>query len=148
MNVLIVCTGNSCRSQMAEGILRSLHPSWKIVSAGTRPEREVNPYAIQVMQEIGLDISSHYPKHTDRFAGDSFDVVMTVCDNARESCPVFKGEVKRRIHIGFEDPAAALGSEEEILPVYRKIRDQIREVVENSTKRDQRDRKRKVQPDC
>ena len=126
MRALILCTGNSCRSQMAEGILRSLHPAWEIYSAGTRPEKEVNPLAVQVMHEIGLDISSHYPKNTERFLSDSFDAVVTVCDNAKESCPVFTGEVKRRLHIGFEDPAPATGSDEEVLATYRRIRDEIK----------------------
>ncbi|NQV01029.1 MAG: arsenate reductase ArsC [Bacteroidia bacterium] len=129
MKVLILCTGNSCRSQMTEGILRTFHPTWEIFSAGTHPEKEVNPYAIQVMQEIGLDISSHYPKHSDQFTKEAFDVVMTVCDNARENCPVFNGEVKKRLHIGFEDPAAFTGTDDEILTVYRMIRDQIRDTL-------------------
>jgi len=112
---------------MAEGFLRSLHPSWEVFSAGTHPEKEVNPIAVQVMHEIEVDISSHYPKSTERFIPDSFDTVVTVCDNAKESCPVFTGEVKRRLHIGFEDPAAATGSDEEVLGTYRRIRDEIRE---------------------
>ncbi len=127
MRILILCTGNSCRSQMAEGILRSLHPSWEIRSAGTRPEKEVNPFAIQVMKEIDIDISSHEPKNTDLFTGDAFDIVFTVCDNARKNCPVFTGNVRQRLHIGFEDPAAARGTNEEILSVYRRIRDEIKE---------------------
>ncbi|MBE0647144.1 MAG: arsenate reductase ArsC [Bacteroidales bacterium] len=126
MRVLILCTGNSCRSQMAEGILRSLHPSWEIESAGTRPEKEVNPYAIQVMKEIDIDISSHHPKSTTLFTREAFDIVVTVCDNARENCPVFTGEVKQRLHIGFEDPAAARGTEAEVIAKYRRIRDEIK----------------------
>jgi arsenate reductase (thioredoxin) len=125
MKFLILCTGNSCRSQMAEGFLRSLDPSLEIQSAGTRPEKAVNPFAIRVMKEAGIDISAHVPKNVDRFSGDSFDFVITVCDNARESCPLFTGKVGQRIHIGFEDPAAARGTEEEILREYRRIRDQI-----------------------
>jgi len=130
MNVLILCTGNSCRSQMAEGILKSLHPGWNIESAGTRPEKKVNPMAIRVMKEIGIDISSQYPKNAEKFIGEPIDVVVTVCDNARESCPVFTGDVRRR-HIGFEDPASARGTHEEILHTYRKIRDEIREAMTN-----------------
>ncbi|MFC2102357.1 arsenate reductase ArsC [Bacteroidota bacterium] len=126
MRVLILCTGNSCRSQMAEGILRSLHPSWEIESAGTRPEKEVNPNAVRVMKEIDIDLSSHYPKTTDRFTKEAFDIVVTVCDNARETCPLFTGDVKQRLHIGFEDPAAARGTEEEVLATYRRIRDEIK----------------------
>lgn len=127
MRALILCTGNSCRSQMAEGILRSLRPGWEVVSAGTRPEKEVNPHAVCVMKEIGIDLSSHYPKQVQQFSDQSFDYVITVCDNARESCPVFTGKVDQAVHIGFDDPAATRGSAEEMLPVYRKIRDQIRE---------------------
>ena len=126
MKVLILCTGNSCRSQMAEGILRNLHPSWEIASAGTQPEKKVNPIAIKVMQEINLDISSHYPKNTDRFIKEAFDIVVTVCDNAHENCPIFTGDVKQRLHIGFEDPAAARGTKEEVLSTYRRIRDEIK----------------------
>jgi arsenate reductase (thioredoxin) len=111
---------------MAEGILRALDPSMEIYSAGTKPEKEVNPFAVKVMREIGIDISSHHPKNADRFIHEAFDFVITVCDNARESCPVFPGKVGRRIHIGFEDPAAAKGTKEEMLTVYREIRDQIR----------------------
>jgi arsenate reductase (thioredoxin) len=112
---------------MAEGILRAINPSLEISSAGTRPERAVNPFAIKVMYEIGIDIFSHVPKNVDQFLHESFDYVITVCDHARESCPVFTGAVKKRVYIGFEDPAAAKGTEEEVLPVYRRIRDEIRE---------------------
>ena len=125
MRILIICTGNSCRSQMAEGILKSFNPSLEIYSAGTRPEKEVNPHAVQVMKEIGLDISGSYPKSVDIFTGEAFDIVITVCNNARENCPVFTGKVGRRIHLGFDDPADARGTEEEILAVYRKSRDEI-----------------------
>jgi arsenate reductase (thioredoxin) len=123
--ILIICTGNSCRSQMAEGILRSFDNKLKVFSAGTHPENRVNPFAIRVMNEIGIDISEQYPKTVEQFTGDSFDYVITVCDSARESCPYFSGKVKHRLHIGFEDPAGARGSEEEVLQVYRKVRDQI-----------------------
>ncbi|MDD4603408.1 MAG: arsenate reductase ArsC [Bacteroidales bacterium] len=126
MRILIICTGNSCRSQMAEGILKSFNPSLEIYSAGTRPEKEVNPHAVQVMKEIGLDISGSYPKSVDIFTGEAFDIVITVCNNARENCPVFTGKVGRRIHLGFDDPADARGTEEEILAIYRKSRDEIR----------------------
>lgn len=131
MRILILCTGNSCRSQMAEGILRSLRPGWEIFSGGTNPEKMVNPYAVRVMSELGLDISAHRPTHIEKFVNESFDYVITVCDNARENCPVFTGNVKKRLHVGFEDPAAAQGSEEEKLLFYRKVRDQIREAFTN-----------------
>jgi len=127
MRILILCTGNSCRSQMAEGILRSFDQALEIYSAGTCPEQEVNPNAVHVMKEIGLDISWHKPKPVDQFTEDTFDFLITVCDNARESCPVFTGKVGKRLHIGFEDPANAKGTTEEVLQFYRKIRDQIRE---------------------
>jgi len=125
MKILILCTGNSCRSQMAEGFLRSLYPEWKIFSAGTKPEKEVNPLAVKVMEEAGIDISHHQPKSIQQFIGYDFDYVITVCDNARESCPVFTGKVKHRLHIGFEDPADARGNEEEKLEVYRRVRNEI-----------------------
>ena len=121
--ILILCTGNSCRSQMAEGILKSYDKDLNVMSAGTRPEKEVNPNAIAVMEEIGLDISNNYPKSVDKFIADSFDYVITVCDNAKESCPVFTGDVKHSLHTGFVDPADAQGTPEEVLFIYRKIRD-------------------------
>ena len=132
MRILILCTGNSCRSQMAEGFLSSFFTSGEaeIFSGGTRPEKMVNPFAVKVMAELGIDISGHRPKSVDEFTGQGFDWVITVCDNAKESCPVFTGPVKNRAHIGFEDPADATGTEEEKLIVYRKVRDQIRERFE------------------
>jgi arsenate reductase len=130
MKVLILCTGNSCRSQMAEGILRSLGPDMAIVSAGTRPEKQVNPNAVKVMKELGIDISGHHPKNVDQFVNEAFDYVITVCDNARESCPFFTGKVGNRVHIGFVDPADARGTEEEVLAEYRRVRDQIRSEFE------------------
>lgn len=123
--ILILCTGNSCRSQMAEGILKSLDESLEVHSAGTKPAERVHPRAVQVMKEIGIDISDGSPAHVDRFLGQSFDYVITVCDHARETCPVFTGSVFKRLHLGFEDPAEATGSEEHVLAVFRKIRDEI-----------------------
>lgn len=131
MKILILCTGNSCRSQMAEGIMRNLNPKMEVFSAGTRPEKQVNKYAVKVMSEIGINISKHYPKLVDDFISQSFNYVITVCNNAKEACPVFIGKVGKRVHIGFEDPADAKGTDEEILPVYRKVRDQI---IERFTK--------------
>ncbi len=127
MRVLILCTGNSCRSQMAEAFLKKLRPHWQVVSAGTQPADRVNPFTIQVMQEVGIDISKAEPKDVAQFLDEPFDYVITVCDHARQSCPVFLGRVGQQIHIGFEDPAEAIGSEEEILTVYRKVRDQIQQ---------------------
>lgn len=124
--ILILCTGNSCRSQMAEGFLKSFDKNLEVFSAGTKPSSQVHPKAIQVMKEVGIDLSGNYPKHSDQFINDSFDYVITVCDNAKESCPVFIGKVGKQLHIGFEDPADATGTEEEILAVFRKVRDEIK----------------------
>lgn len=125
MKILILCTGNSCRSQMAEGFLKSFDASLEVYSAGTNPAAKVHPKAVQVMQEVGIDISANYPKNVDQFLDQSFDYVITVCDHARETCPVFMGKVKEQLHIGFEDPAEATGSEEEVLAVFRRVRDEI-----------------------
>ena len=124
--ILILCTGNSCRSQMAEGFLKSFDPSLEVFSAGTKPSTQVHPKAVVVMRELGIDLSNNYPKNVDQFTGSSFDYVITVCDNAKESCPVFTGKVKERLHIDFDDPAEATGSEEEILAEFRRIRDEIK----------------------
>ena len=126
MKILILCTGNSCRSQMAEGFLAT-YESLEVHSAGTQPADRVHPKAVRVMQESGIDISGHRPKMVDLFLTRSFDYVITVCDNAKENCPLFAGDVKHRLHIGFEDPAEATGTDEEVLAVFRKVRDQIRE---------------------
>ncbi len=126
-SILILCTGNSCRSQMAEGFLRSFSQGFEVFSAGTRPAPAVHPFAVSVMREAGIDISSHRPKLVDEFLSQQFDYVITVCDGARESCPVFTGKVKHRLHIGFDDPAAATGSDEEVLAVFRRVRDEIGE---------------------
>jgi len=111
---------------MAEGFLKSLDSGLQVFSAGTKPESRINPNAVKVMSEIGIDISSQIPKNADIFKDKSFDYVITVCDSAKESCPVFTGAVKHRLHIGFEDPALAKGSDEEVLAVYRKVRDEIK----------------------
>ena len=126
MKILILCTGNSCRSQMAEGFLKSFDNKLEVYSAGTNPSGKVHPKAILVMAEIGIDISGGKPENVDNFINKSFDFVVTVCDNAKETCPVFVGEVKERLHIGFEDPAEATGTEEEILAEFRRIRDEIK----------------------
>lgn len=124
--ILILCTGNSCRSQMAEGFLKSFDENLEVYSAGTKPADKVNPRAIQVMKEIGVDISNGIPEDVSKYINQSFDYVITVCDNARETCPVFIGNVGKQLHIGFEDPAEANGTEEEILSVFRKVRDEIK----------------------
>ena len=110
---------------MAEGILKSFDPSLEVYSAGTKPAEKVHPKAVQVMNELCIDISSHKPKQVDQYLAESFDYVITVCDNAKETCPFFTGKVAHRLHIGFDDPAESTGSEDEILSVFRKVRDEI-----------------------
>jgi len=127
--VLILCTGNSARSQMAEGLLRALGDgALDVFSAGTKPGI-VRPEAITVMAERGIDISSHRSKHVDEFAGQRFDYVITVCDNANESCPVFPG-APHRIHWSFPDPAAVEGAETERLAAFRAVRDDLSATLE------------------
>jgi arsenate reductase len=126
MKILILCTGNSCRSQMAQGFLKSFDSTIEVQSAGTFPATKVNPGAIKVMDEAGIDISKNSPKSVDEFLNDEWDYVITVCDDARESCPVFLGKVKHRLHIGFEDPSKATGSDEFIMSEFRRIRNEIR----------------------
>lgn len=122
--VLILCTGNSCRSQMAEGVLRHYGSDlFEVFSAGTKPS-SVNPKAIQVMKEIGLDISGHRSKHVDDFKGQSFYYVITVCDNAKESCPFFPGNTKR-LHWEFPDPPHDKEITESVIEEFRKVRDMI-----------------------
>lgn len=129
MKVLILCTANSARSQMGEGILRSLAgDALEVVSAGTSPSI-VNPYAIRAMAEMGLDISGHRSKHLNEFINEEFDYVITVCDQAAETCPTFPGPAKR-IHFSFPDPAATEGEEEATLALFRAVRDAIREQLE------------------
>ena len=127
MKILILCTGNSCRSQMAEGFLKLFGGNFEVHSAGTQPAPAVNSYAIKVMGEVGIDISHNRTHHVDEFLNEEWDYVITVCGGARESYPAFIGKVKNRLHIGFEDPAGAQGSDEEVLTVFRRVRDQIGE---------------------
>lgn len=125
---LILCTGNSARSQMAEGLFRdALGHAFQFASAGTRPSH-VRPEAIAVMAEAGIDISAHRSKSVEEFTGHEIHCVITVCDNAKETCPVFPGATER-IHCGFEDPAGVEGSEDERLAAFRRVRDQIRKWV-------------------
>jgi arsenate reductase (thioredoxin) len=121
--VLILCTGNSCRSQMAEGLLASFSSNTKVYSAGTKPEK-VNPFAIKAMAEIGIDISKNTSNHVDEYIAIDFDYVFTVCDNAKEICPIYP-KAKQMIHKSFMDPANASGTEKEQLKVYIQVRDQI-----------------------
>ena len=123
--VLILCTGNSCRSQMAEALLSSFSPDTKVYSAGTKPEK-VNPFAIRVMDQIGIDISQNNSNHVDEYTDFDFDYVFTVCDNAKEICPVYT-RAKQMIHRSFVDPADAKGTDSEQLAVYVEVRDQLSE---------------------
>jgi arsenate reductase len=127
MKILIICTGNSCRSQMAEAFLQSFDSNVIVFSAGTKPEDKVDDMAIAVMKEVGIDISQKSPKSVEKYINEYWDYVITVCDNAKETCPVFLGDVRHRIHIGFEDPSNIRGSDEYRLNEYRRIRDEIKE---------------------
>lgn len=126
MKVLILCTGNSCRSQMAHGFLQSFDKNLQVFSAGTEPAKQINAKAVQVMREIGIDISTHTPKHVEQYINETWDYVITVCGGANETCPAFFGTVKNRIHIGFEDPSEAVGTDEFIMSEFRRVRDEIK----------------------
>jgi arsenate reductase len=128
--VLILCTGNSCRSHLAEGILRAAAgDTLRVASAGSKPACYVHPLAIKAMAEIGIDISGHHSKHLDEFLDQNVETVITVCGNADQACPIFPGQVNRH-HWGFDDPANATGTEDEKLAVFRRVRDEIRRVFE------------------
>ncbi len=129
MKVLIICTANSCRSQMATALLAGKFPDWEVFSAGTYPARFVHPLAIEVMQEIGLDISENVPQSIDKFLKEDFDYVLTVCGDAQDSCPEFFGNTKNKIHIGFDDPASFIGDKAEMLDEFRRVRDEINEAL-------------------
>ncbi len=128
MKILILCTGNSCRSQMAQGFLQSFDKRLLIFSAGTEPAARINPIAVKVMKEAGIDISKNKPRNVDQYLNEAWDYVITVCDDANESCPVFPGKVRNRIHMGFEDPSKITGTNEFILSEFRRIRDEIKNV--------------------
>ena len=128
--ILILCTGNSCRSHLAEGILRdALTDNFRVASAGSKPAGYVHPLAIRAMVEIGIDISSHHSKHLDEFLTDDVKTVITVCGNADQVCPLFPGQMNRH-HWGFDDPAHANGSEDEQMAVFRRVRDEIARVFQ------------------
>jgi arsenate reductase (thioredoxin) len=128
--VLILCTGNSCRSHMAEGFLKAAAGDiLDVQSAGSKPAGYVHPMAIKVMKEVGIDISQHQSKHLNQFTDQKIETVITVCGNADQACPIFHGQVNR-YHWGFDDPAHAQGSEEEVLKVFRQVRDEIRRTFE------------------
>jgi arsenate reductase (thioredoxin) len=125
--VLVLCTGNSCRSQMAEGYInRLLGDRWEARSAGTRPAERVHPLAVRAMAEIGIDIAHGRPDHVDAYVREPWDLVVTVCDPARETCPWFPRPVER-LHVSFDDPAGATGGDAERMAVFRRVRDEIRE---------------------
>ena len=126
MRILILCTGNSCRSQMAHGFLQSFDKNIEVHSAGTLPGERVNPKAVSVMAESGIDISNNSPKSVDIYLNDQWDYVITVCDDANETCPIFPGKVMHRLHMGFQDPSHATGSEEFIMSEFRRVRDEIK----------------------
>lgn len=128
--ILILCTGNSCRSHMAEGILRAAAGDLlDVQSAGSKPAGYVHPLAIKALAEIGIDISAHHSKHMDEFLSQDVETVITVCGNADQACPMFPGQLNRH-HWGFDDPAHATGTEDEQMAVFRRVRDEIRKVFE------------------
>lgn len=136
LNILFLCTGNSCRSQMAEAIARNLYPQHNFYSSGIETHG-MNPYAIKVCSELGLDMSTHSSKHVDTLKDIKFDVVLTVCDHANESCPIFIG-LAQKLHHSFQDPpklAANITDEEEKLAVYRKVRNEIKYYLQNELPR-------------
>lgn len=126
MRILILCTGNSCRSQMAHGFLQAMDPSLEVFSGGTQPAARVNARAVEVMREVGIDIASHVPTPVHVYLDQPWDYVITVCGGANESCPAFTGKVGRRLHMGFDDPSHAEGSPEVIDSEFRRVRDEIR----------------------
>jgi arsenate reductase len=127
MKILILCTGNSCRSQMAHGFLQSFDPNIMVRSAGTAASGKLNPQAVEVMKESGIDISHHTSDTVDLYLGEEWDYVITVCGGANEACPAFIGKVKHRLHIGFDDPSHATGTDEFILSEFIRVRDEIKE---------------------
>src|SRR5690554_1016786 len=131
MKVLILCTGNSCRSQMAHGFLQSFDNRIEVASAGTEASGKLNQKAVEVMNEIGIDISHHSSNSIDLYINDTWDYVITVCGGANENCPTFAGKVKNRLHIGFDDPSHAVGSPEFIQSEFYRVRDEIKEAFYN-----------------
>lgn len=131
VRILILCTGNSCRSQMAHGFLQSFDNSIEVHSAGTKPAVQVNPKAVEVMQEMGMDLSNHTPKDVKQYLNEAWDYVITVCGNANENCPMFNGKVKHRMHIGFDDPSEAVGTDSFITDEFRRVRDEIKQAFED-----------------
>ena len=131
MRILVLCTGNSCRSQMADGFLQSFDSHQEVYSAGTSPAEHVHPLAISVMAEVGIDISHHVPRNVKEYLDEPWDYVITVCGGANETCPIFVGKVGKRIHIGFDDPSNVVGSKEHVISEFRRVRDDIRKAFRN-----------------
>ena len=131
MRILVLCTGNSCRSQMAHGFLQSFDSHQEVYSAGTSPAEHVHPLAISVMAEVGIDISHHVPRNVKEYLDGPWDYVITVCGGANETCPIFVGKVGKRIHIGFDDPSNVVGSKEHVISEFRRVRDDIRKAFRN-----------------
>ena len=127
MKVLILCTGNSCRSQMAHGFLQSFDPNITVCSAGTQASGKLSSKAVTVMKEAGIDISRHTSDPVEKYLGEEWDYVITVCGGANETCPAFIGKVKHRIHIGFDDPSHAVGTDEFIWSEFIRVRNEIKE---------------------
>ena len=127
MKILILCTGNSCRSQMAEGFMKSFDAGLEVYSAGTEPAAQVNPKAVEVMAEAGINIGGNTPKSANEFTDQEWDYVITVCGGANEKCPVFTGKVKNRLHMPFDDPSEARGTPEFIDGEFVRVRDEIKE---------------------
>ena len=127
MKILILCTGNSCRSQMAQGFLQSFDKRLKVFSAGTEPASRINPTAVDVMKKAGIDISKQRPKNVSQYLDEEWDYVITVCDNANEVCPFFPGKVRHRLHMGFDDPSLVKGSYTEIINEFYRVRNEIRD---------------------
>jgi arsenate reductase len=125
LKILVICTGNSARSQMTAGFLKSWDTRLDVYSAGTAPAPRINPYAVRAMKEVGVDISGGTPKNVRLFLGDSFDYVITVCDEADRDCPNFTGKVRKRVHMPFPDPAKATGTDDQIIAVFRTVRNDI-----------------------
>ena len=131
MRILVLCTGNSCRSQMAHGFLQSFDSHQEVYSVGTSPAEHVHPLAISVMAEVGIDISHHVPRNVKEYLDEPWDYVITVCGGANETCPIFVGKVGKRIHIGFDDPSNVVGSKEHVISEFRRVRDDIMKAFRN-----------------
>jgi arsenate reductase (thioredoxin) len=136
MKILILCTGNSCRSQMAHGFLQSFNAELTVCSAGTNASGKLNSKAVEVMKEVGIDISHHTSDPVEKYLNDEWDFVVTVCGGANETCPAFIGKVKQRIHIGFDDPSHATGTEEFIRSEFIRVRNEIKAAFYNFYERE------------